>query len=377
MRRRGLSKPGTGWTARRPLAPRHAALVLAGAALLVPAALADARAAEGHGRPGAPPGGEPQAARARFLMGTRLSIEIDGPVPAGAFDGAFDEVARLEEILSNWKSASEISRLNARAARAEFLCSPDLYGAISVSLEWAERTGGAFDPTVEPLVRVLGLRPGAEVPESGAMPSAQAQAAPMPIGWRHVHLGSPARSVRFDADGVGVDLGGIGKGIALDAAARVLAREGVRSALLDFGGQVLAIGRPRGTPGWPVGIADPGDRDAPVAVVRVADVSVATSGNGERFVQGPDGPIGHILDPATRRPALFEGTTTVAAPKGASADALSTALFVMGPERGLSWAERRRLPVLYLWRDQDGVLRHRATRAFDTRFAGWRAAAGL
>jgi len=337
----------------------------------VPAALAGAQAAAGRGRPGAPPGGEPLAARARLLMGTRLSIEIDGPVPAGAFDGAFDEVARLEEILSNWKSASEISRLNARAARAEFLCSPDLYGAISVSLEWAERTGGAFDPTVEPLVRVLGLRPGAEVPESGEMPSAQAQAAPMPIGWRHVHLGSLARSVRFDADGVGVDLGGIGKGIALDAAARVLALQGVRSALLDFGGQVLAIGRPRGTPGWPVGIADPGDRDAPVTVVRVADVSLATSGNGERSVQGPDGPIGHILDPATRRPAPYMGTVTVAAPVGTSADALSTALFVMGPERGLAWAESRRLPALYLWRDQDGVLRHRATRAFDDRFAGW------
>ncbi len=213
MSRRRPSNPGTGWTARHALAPRRAALALTCAALLVPGAPAGAGAC---GRAGAPAGAGPPEARARFLMGTRLSIEMDGPVPAGAFDGAFGEVARLEEILSNWKATSEISRLNARAARSEFLCSRDLYRAIRVSLEWAERSGGAFDPTVEPLVRALGLRSDEERadPEeaSAAVP---APAGSPPVGWRHVRLGPAARSVRFDAAGVGIDLGGIGKGIAL------------------------------------------------------------------------------------------------------------------------------------------------------------------
>ncbi len=318
------------------------------------------------------PGAPETAARARFLMGTRLSIVIDGPVAGRAFDDAFDEVARLETVLSNWKATSELARLNARAARGDVLCSPDLYRAIRLSLEWAERTGGAFDPTVEPLVRALGLRPGDEIGGPAPPPrSEQASSEPPPIGWRHVRLGRSGRSVRFDADGVGIDLGGIGKGIALDAAARTLERDGVRDALLDFGGQILALGRPRGSGGWPVGIADPADRDEPVAVVTVAGLSVATSGNGERSVPGPDGPVGHILDPATRRPAPFDGSVTVAARDGTSADALSTALFVMGPERGREWAERRGIPALYLWRTRDGTLRHRATRAFDAQFREW------
>ena len=349
--------------------------------------------------PGPAPGSGPDvrpdrlAARARFLMGTRLSIEIDGPAPAGAIEAAFEEVARLEDVLSNWRPESEISRLNRQASRVAFRCSPDLYGAIGAALGWAKKTGGAFDPTVEPLIRALRLRPAGESlprPVVGAMPECSgsagavhfqneerrngagaAEGGRLPIGWRHVQLGFLSRSVRFDAPGVGLDLGGIGKGIALDAAARVLARHGIRGALLDFGGQVLAVGRPQGNGEWSIGIADPADRDTPVAVIRGADVSVATSGNGERAVEGPDGPIGHILDPAAQRPARFDGTATAAAADATSADALSTGLFVMGPERGARWAEERRIAAVYLWREPDGTLRWKATRAFDGRFPGW------
>ena len=106
----------------------------------------------------AAPAPEPGAARARFLMGTRLSIEADGPAPSEAFEAAFGEVARLEGILSNWTRTSEVSRLNGGAARAPVRCSTDLFGAVEAALLWAEETQGAFDPTVEPLVRALGLR---------------------------------------------------------------------------------------------------------------------------------------------------------------------------------------------------------------------------
>ncbi|HEV8702678.1 MAG TPA: FAD:protein FMN transferase, partial [Candidatus Polarisedimenticolia bacterium] len=158
---------------------------------------------------------------------------------------------------------------------------------------------------------------------------------------------------------------------ALDAAARILERHHVRVALLDFGGQVLAMGRPRGSAGWPVGIADPLDRDVPVAVISGSDVSISTSGNGERSAAGPEGPIGHILDPVSKRSAAFQGSVTVVAVDGTSADALSTALFVMGPDEGPRWADGRRIAALYLWRDPDGSLGRRATRAFDESFPGW------
>lgn len=322
-------------------------------------------------------------ARARFLMGTRLSIETVGPVSDGAFEAAFREVARLEGILSNWKPESELSLLNDRASKEWFHCSSDLYGAVRAALEWAARTGGAFDPTVEPLVRALGLRaedgivPGAggdahagtgmEIrPDGAGGPGGER----LPIDWRHVRLRASSRSVRFDATGVALDLGGIGKGIALDAAARVLARHAVRAALLDFGGQILAIGRPQGAEGWVIGIADPSNRDTSVSLIHGMDVSISTSGNGERAVEGPDGPIGHILDPRMQRPAPFDGTVTVAAEDATVADALSTALFVMGPERGFRWAEDRRIAALYLWPGPDGTPGRKGTRAFYRRFPG-------
>ncbi len=343
----------------------------------------------------AEPGAVEGTARARFLMGTTLSIESDGPLSAQVFEDAFSEVARLEVILSNWRATSEISRLNEEAARAPVRCSPDLFDAIRIALRWAERTGGAFDPTVEPLVVALGLRgedgrmPGTDATRSAlegppplepdpvtALACGDAGAGGLPIGWRHVRLRRLSRSVSFDVPGVGLDFGGIAKGMALDAAAGVLRRHGVRRALLDFGGQLLAIGRPADVGGWAVGIADPDDRDSAIAVIGITDLSIATSANSERSVETERGRLGHILDPMAQRPAGFAGSVTVASTDATSADALSTALFVMGPEEGVAWADTREIPALYLWRDGQGALHRRATRQFEKRFEGRSDASG-
>jgi thiamine biosynthesis lipoprotein len=315
------------------------------------------------------------AARARVLMGARLTIEVPGSPPQAAFEEAFGEVARLEQILSNWRATSEITRLNEAASRGPVLCSTDLFAAIGAALRWAEATDGAFDPTVEPIVRRLGLRksdaylpPGPEGLPGAVRPTGDDSGGPqegVPIGWRHVLLDEAARTVRFSSPGVGIDLGGIGKGIALDAAARALRRRGVGQALLDFGGQVLAVGSPPGEAGWAVGISDPDDRRRGVVVFRASDLSLSTSGNGERQAEGPPGQAGHIIDPSQGEPATFGGSVTVAAPDATSADALSTALFVMGPNAGLRWAAARGVAALFLWRSGAGGLERRATHAFE------------
>ena len=317
----------------------------------------------------APPEAAPrpqESARARHLMGTRLLIEAVGG-DAGAVEAALDEVARLEQVLSNWRADSEVSRLNDAAAKAPVRCSPDLFAAVRAALDWAGRTSGAFDPTVEPLVRSLGLRdpldrlPGDEPPvEAPGAPSSEDLSA---VGWRLVRTSPADRSVRFTRPGVGLDFGGIGKGIALDAAGRVLLEHGVVSARLDFGGQVLFNGRAPAE-GWRLGLSDPSERSRTLEVVTVARGSVSTSGNQERSIPGPAGPIGHILDPHSGRPALFDGSVTVRSDDATSADALSTALFVMGPERGLAWAETHRIDVVYLSRDRSGGLVRRGTGAF-------------
>ncbi|HEU4402305.1 MAG TPA: FAD:protein FMN transferase [Candidatus Polarisedimenticolia bacterium] len=308
------------------------------------------------------------SARARFLMGTRLSIETSEPAPEAAFESAFEEVARLEQVLSNWRNTSEVARLNHEAAARAFVASPDLFASLEAALRWAAVTDGAFDPTVEPLVRALRVRdpegdlPGEHRPDDAGEPSGQA-----PVGWRHVRLGSDGKTVRFDRRGVGVDFGGIGKGIALDAAARVLAEHGVKSALLDFGGQLLATGKTAAGTGWRVGIADPEERDRAVATLRLESGSIATSGNSERATRDASGTtVGHIIDPARRAPAAFAGAVTVLSGDATAADALSTALFVMGPERGVAWGEARGIAVLYLRRRPDGTLERKATRSFDT-----------
>ena len=293
--------------------------------------------------------------RARFLMGTRLVVQASGAGAPEAIEAAFAEVERLESVLSNWRADSEVAHLNAAAAAAPFRCSPDLFAAATTALDWAEKTSGTFDPTVEPLVRALGLR-GDEGRLPGIAPEPDT-AAPGPVDWRLVEVDRSRRTIHYLRPGMGLDFGGIGKGIALDAAAAVLKRAGVTAALLDFGGQTLVFGAGPDDGAWRLGLADPVERERVAGSVLLRAGSLAVSGNGERSRTTASGAkIPHLLDPATGRPASFDGSVSVIAPDATSADALSKAFFVMGPERGLAWAESRGLDVLYLRRDGDGLL---------------------
>lgn len=317
---------------------------------------------------------EPEgAARAKFLMGTRLTIECRGEVADRLLDEAFDGVARLEGILSNWIETSEVSRLNREGARAPFPASADLLRAVEAALKWAERTGGAFDPTVESLVQRYGLREMNSYPEpplmaaddrvAGAADEDSGEEPGPAVGWQYVKVDNGGRAIHFTRVGIGVDLGGIGKGIALDEAARILLGGGVAGALLDFGGQVIAVGDAAPEEGWIIGIADPAWRERAVATVNLRRGSLATSGNSERAVLRDRMMVGHILDPRSGAPALFSGSVSVLAEDGTAADALSTALFVMGPERGVVWAEERGIAALYVRRTEDRDIVFIPTRA--------------
>lgn len=235
-------------------------------------------------------------------MGTILEITAHGPDGAGAaVSAAFAEVERLDRVLSLYKEDSELSALN--RSTGAFHCSPDLWEAVTASLDFARRSGGAFDPTVLPLKR-------------------RGKAALTSIGHAKVRTDAARRMVSFAAPGMALDFGGIGKGIALDHAARVLKDAGVRSAFLNFGGQILAVGSPPGTRGWSV--SAPGGRS-----LVVKDASVSTSGDSEQ--------PGHILSPFTGEAVRRSGSVTVVAPTGAEADAWSTALFVLGPKARTSF----------------------------------------
>jgi thiamine biosynthesis lipoprotein len=328
-------------------------------AVLATVARAETRAAA----PAAPVIEAATIGRARHLMGARLHIEARGGEAGPAVERAFVEVARLESVLSNWRADSEVSRVNAKAGSGPVIVSADLFAAVEAALRCAEATEGAFDPTVEPLVRAYGLR-GAEgiLPGAGAPPATGADA---PVGWRDVRIDAERRTVAFAAAGMGLDFGGIGKGIALDAAARLLRSAGVDAALLDFAGQVLVFGAGPDAGGWNVGIADPGDRAAAAVVVRLMSGSLATSGNSERAVERDGRRTGHILDPRTGLPVEWAGSVSVRAGDATTADALTKAMFVLGPERGAAWAAIHGVEVLFLDRDPRGrLLRHGAGALF-------------
>jgi len=276
--------------------------------------------------------------RERVLMGTRCSLVLQGEDAAALEDAAtaaFETIARLEDVASNWSDTSELARFNAAAAKGTtVVASPDLYDVLSRASAWSVRTHGAFDATVEPLTRAYDLRGKGRIPAE----SERAHAAALVRG-PAVALDAPTRTITLPVKGMAFDLGGIGKGWAIDRAVATLKAKGVTSALVNFGGQVYALGAPAGADGWTVEIASPTDRAHGVVTLQLKDRSLSTSAASERSVDVAGTMLNHILDPITGRPAPAWGSASAIAASATDADCASTALYVLGAAKGLAWAQ--------------------------------------
>ncbi|MHB9108406.1 MAG: FAD:protein FMN transferase [Armatimonadota bacterium] len=303
--------------------------------------------------------GEPRPfTRAQYLMGTLLEVLVyapDRPHADRAISRAFAEVARLEAILSTYRPGSDVSRLNRAPAGQAGAMSPEVIDLLAQSREISEATHGAFDVTVGPLIELWRNAAGTDT-----LPSAEALAAVRDrVGLRHLSV--QGETVCRLRDGVEVNFGGIGKGYALDHAAEVLRAEGIEAALLNFGGQVLVTGLPPGRTCWTVEVRDPRDPWNPalhLSALRLVAGSVSTSADYARGLTIAGRPYSHILDPRTGQPVAGMRSATVIAPTAAEADALSTALYVLGPEAGRRLAEARGLAALLA---ADGVGEFRST----------------
>lgn len=283
---------------------------------------------------GTPPRAPREAVRIErrlAAMGTVLDLAVAGCDRAAALrasEAAVREIGRVEEEITTWRPGGALDRLNASRPGEAVRLDPELGALLAAVFDWSERTRGAFDPTVLPLVRAWDLRGRGRVPDAREISRALAA-----TGRGQFRLGrATGEGRRLSAD-AGIDEGAWGKGYALDRAVAVLRRVGVRNALLDLGGQVSVLG------GADVAVADPRDRKRPAATLKVADESVSTSGNSERGLQAGGRRVGHLLDPRTGQPAPDFGSVTVVAPSGLAADVLSTAFFVLGPERGLELSQ--------------------------------------
>jgi thiamine biosynthesis lipoprotein len=284
-------------------------------------------------------------------MGTPLRVAVcaaSRPLGIAAIEAAFAAVRSTDDLLSTWRDDSELARVN-RAPRGQPVpLSPQLGAMLAEVGRWSRRTDRAFDPAIGALVDAWDLRGRGRVPSAAELRAARDR-----TGLAHFRLAGDHRTVVRDTEGAWLDSGGFGKGAALAAARDSLTAHGIASALLNFGGQVLVLGRnPEGAK-WVVPVAHPSRRGVPVARLRLQDRSASTSAQSEHFVVVGGRRLGHIVDPRTGHPVPAWGSVTVVAADPMLADILSTALLVLGPDRAIAWAgDHPELGVLVL--DQRG-----------------------
>jgi thiamine biosynthesis lipoprotein len=270
------------------------------------------------------------------IMGTRCAVEFwsetgtDADAVAAA---AFDEMRRIDRLMSTYKAESELSRLNAAAARRPFVISRELFGLLRESLAYSRLSNGAFDVTYASVGYLYDFR-AHERPDRTAM-----QRALPGIDYRRLRLDERRRSVYFERPGMRVDLGGIAKGYAVDRATELLLARGIRRAMVNAGGDTRIVGDRFGKP-WVVGIRDPDHREKVVLRLPLSDTAISTSGDYERYFDDGGTRYHHIIDPKSGDSARLLRSATILGPTALRTDALSTAIFVLGPEQGMALIDR-------------------------------------
>jgi thiamine biosynthesis lipoprotein len=275
---------------------------------------------------------EPTYQRTRTLMGTVISITVvnEPDAKAGpAVDAAFREMQQLERLLSEWQPDSEISRINAAAGERAVQVGEHTLAVVKAGLDVSRWSEGAFDLSWAALHGLYLFQP-----ESHRIPTAEELAEKLPlIDYRQIELDEEAKTVKLGRRGMKIGTGGIAKGYALDRAAAVLKSAGIENFMLFGGGQVQVSGKRKGR-AWRVGIQHPREPDY-FAFLHARGGSISTSGDYEHaFVEGGRR-WHHLLDLETGMPVEHTTSVTILADSGLYADALSTAVFVLGAERAL------------------------------------------
>jgi FAD:protein FMN transferase len=272
-------------------------------------------------------------------MGTKFVIVLYAPDAAAAnrgFEAAFGRIADLDACLSDYVSDSELSRLSGASPTPEPVpVSDDLLAVLMRAQQISQQTGGAFDVTVGPLTKLW--RRARRLEE---MPTAQRlREARDAVGYQSLIVDANARTVHLLKPHMRLDLGGIAKGYAIDQALRELERHGISQALVNASGDMAASGPPPGKTGWTVGIAPLEPKAPPSVFGLLAHQAIATSGDAFQFVEIDRQRYSHIIDPRTGWGLAERSSVSVLARTCTDADALASAVSVLGPEAGLVWIE--------------------------------------
>jgi thiamine biosynthesis lipoprotein len=306
-------------------------------------------------------------------MGTRWTLKLHAPelgaagsrAVAAAVQATLD---RVEGLMSTWDPESEVSRLNRHAGPEPFPVSPATARVLDVARQVSALSGGAFDVTVRPIVSAWGFGATDRAPRPPAR--AELDAVRGRVGYELLRLDLESRSVSKARRDVECDLSAIAKGFGVDEVARVLAERGHGDFLVEVGGELRASGlRPDGRP-WRVAIERPDAAGRAIhRVVGLADRSMATSGDYRNYYERDGRRFSHLIDPRTAAPVAHDlASVSVIHESATWADALATALSVLGPDEGGDLAEREGLAVHFIVRGKDGALRSESTSAFRALF---------
>lgn len=274
----------------------------------------------------------------KYVMGTVFEIAAYSDSrerASAAIDKAFQEIVRIDDLMSNFKPESALSTLNRSAHFHTERVPSDLYRVIEEAVQFSKISDGKFDITVAPLVNLWkAALAGDSLPSQPQQQQAQAC-----VGYEKIEL-TPPDQVSFNSPCLQLDLGAIGKGYAVDRAAEILHSLEIQDAFLNAGGSTMvAMGSPPGQSAWLVHLRDPSHKIDPY--VMLSNGSVSTSEQTAKSLLGRDS-AGHIIDPATAKPLQTEFAVSVIAPTGTMSDGLSTTLLLLGPQEGKVLINRTR-----------------------------------
>lgn len=284
----------------------------------------------------------PSVKRSAVLMTTNIEFEIVSDDSMGAnkaIDNALEEMTRIETLMSEWQASSDISKVNRLAGKQAVPVGTELFMLFQEAIQIARLSDGKFDPTFKSAGKLWDFR--TETIPSDAHISDAIKA----INYTNVELEESTKSIFLKNAKTQVGLGGIAKGYAVDRAAQVIEQAGFDEFSINAGGDLFVKSRSAKSESekikrWRVGIQNPRNADELIAIVPVANAAVASSGDYERYFIKDGKRYHHIIDPDTGYPAKLCQSVTIIAPRAYLADALATAVFVLGPEKGMALVEK-------------------------------------
>jgi thiamine biosynthesis lipoprotein len=271
--------------------------------------------------------------RGENIMGTRCSVELwseDKARGEAAITSVFDDMKRIDRLMSTWKEDTEISLVNREAAKHPVKISRELFDLLRESVKYSELTGGAFDITYASVGYLYDFK-------KGVHPDAKAIKDALPgINWRHMVLDEKKTTVFFQRAGMRIDLGGIAKGHSVDKGIEILKAQGITRAMVNAGGDTRILGDRFGRP-WVVGVRDPDHEGKTFLKLPLTDTAFSTSGDYERYFDEDGKRYHHILDPKTGDSARKVRSVTVISGTATRTDALTKSVFIMGAEEGIKF----------------------------------------